>query len=99
MGMGAFVGVAAGSQQPPKFIHLAYTPAGRTRKRVAVIGKGITFDAGGPDLKTAESMLRMKDDMSGAAAGRGVMRAPPRLHAPAAGHGSTPATRKLPAGS
>src|SRR5207245_2683309 len=59
MGMGAFLGVAAGSEQPPKFIHLAYTPA-RPRRRVAVIGKGITFDAGGRDLKTAEGLLRMK---------------------------------------
>ena len=65
MGMGLFLGVAAGSEQPPKFIHLTYTPAGRSRKRVAVIGKGITFDSGGLDLKSAEGMLRMKDDMSG----------------------------------
>ena len=99
MGMGAFLGVAAGSQQPPKFIHLAYTPAGRARKRVAVIGKGITFDAGGLDLKTAESMLRMKDDMSGAAAVLGIMRALPQLQAPVEVHGIIAATENMPSGS
>ena len=46
LGMGAFLGVAAGSEQPPKFIHLTYRPSGRPTKRVAIIGKGITFDAG-----------------------------------------------------
>ena len=55
MGMGAFLGVAAGSEQPPKFIHLTYQPwtaaAGRKRKKVVLIGKGITFDSGGLDLK------------------------------------------------
>src|SRR5262249_19095720 len=46
MGMGAFVGVAQGSEEPPKFIHLTYTPSGRARRRIVVIGKGITFDSG-----------------------------------------------------
>src|SRR5258708_37270574 len=78
MGVGLFLGVAAGSGQPPKFIHLSYTPSGRRRRRVAVIGKGITFDSGGLDLKPAEGMLRMKDDMSGAAAGVAIMRALPQ---------------------
>ncbi|MGH7369019.1 MAG: leucyl aminopeptidase family protein, partial [Candidatus Rokuibacteriota bacterium] len=51
MGMGAYVGVAQGSDEPPKFIHLTYKPKGRARERVVVIGKGITFDSGGLDLK------------------------------------------------
>ena len=98
MGMGAFLGVAAGSEQPPRFIHLAYTPA-RPRKRVVVIGKGITFDAGGLDLKTADGMLRMKDDMSGAAAVLGVMRALPRLAPAVEVHGLIAATENMPSGS
>jgi leucyl aminopeptidase len=97
--MGAFLGVAAGSQQPPKFIHLTYRPAGRPRRRVAIIGKGITFDAGGLDLKTAEGMLRMKDDMSGAAAVLGLMRAVPRLRPPVEVHGLIAATENMPSGS
>jgi leucyl aminopeptidase len=100
LGMGAFLGVAAGSQQPPKFIHLAYAPAGgRRQRRVAIIGKGITFDSGGLDLKTADSMLRMKDDMSGAAAVLAIMRALPALKPPFEVHGLIAATENMPSGS
>jgi leucyl aminopeptidase len=99
MGMGAFLGVSAGSQQPPKFIHLTYTPAERPRRRVAIVGKGITFDAGGLDLKTADGMLRMKDDMSGAAAVLGIMRALPALKPRVEVHGLIAATENMPSGS
>jgi leucyl aminopeptidase len=99
MGMGLFLGVAAGSEQPPKFIHLSYTPSGRKRRRVAVIGKGITFDSGGLDLKSAEGMLRMKDDMSGAAAVLAIMRALPKLAPPVEVHGLIAATENMPSGS
>jgi leucyl aminopeptidase len=98
LGMGAFLGVAKGSEQPPKFIHLTYRPAGRPAKRVAIIGKGITFDAGGLDLKTAEGMLRMKDDMSGAAAVLGIMRALPALRPKVEVHGLIAATENMPSG-
>jgi leucyl aminopeptidase len=99
LGMGAFLGVAAGSEQPPKFIHLTYTPSGKRRRRVAVIGKGITFDSGGLDLKSAEGMLRMKDDMSGAAAVLAIMRALPRLKPAFEVHGLIAATENMPSGS
>ena len=99
LGMGAFLGVAAGSEQPPKFIHLAWTPAGRSRKRVAIIGKGVTFDSGGLDLKPPESMLRMKDDMSGAAAVLGIMRALPSLKPAVEVHGLIAATENMPGGA
>jgi leucyl aminopeptidase len=99
MGMGAFLGVAAGSEQPPKFIHLTYTPKGRSRRKVAVIGKGITFDSGGLDLKPAEGMLRMKDDMSGAAAVLGIMQALPALRPAVEVHGLIAATENMPSGS
>ena len=99
MGMGLFLGVAAGSEQPPKFIHLTYTPAGRSRKRVAVIGKGITFDSGGLDLKSAEGMLRMKNDMSGAAAVLGIMQALPALKPAVEVHGLIAATENMPSGA
>ncbi|MBM4439395.1 MAG: leucyl aminopeptidase [Candidatus Rokubacteria bacterium] len=99
LGMGAFLGVAQGSQEPPKFIHLTYTPSGRAAKRVAVIGKGITFDSGGLDLKSAEGMLRMKDDMSGAAAVLGIMKALPKLGAKVEVHGFIAATENMPSGT
>jgi leucyl aminopeptidase len=99
LGMGAFLGVAGGSEQPPKFIHLTWTPAGRSRKRVAIVGKGITFDSGGLDLKTPEGMLRMKDDMSGAAAVLGIMRALPALKPAVEVHGLIAAAENMPSGA
>lgn len=72
MGMGAFLAVARGSSEPPKFIHMKYVPQ-NPKKRIAIIGKGLCFDSGGLDLKPASSMLNMKDDMSGAATVLGIM--------------------------
>jgi leucyl aminopeptidase len=66
--MGMFLAVAQGSDQEPRFIHMVYKPAKKPTKRVALIGKGITFDSGGYSLKPSASMEDMKIDMSGAAA-------------------------------
>jgi leucyl aminopeptidase len=99
LGMGAYLGVAAGSEQPPQFIHLSYTPRGRAVRKVVVIGKGITFDSGGLDLKPADGMLRMKDDMSGGAAVLGIMQALPKLAPAIEVHGLIAATENMPSGS
>jgi leucyl aminopeptidase len=99
LAMGAYLGVAQGSHEPPKFIHLTYAPKGKPRRRVVVIGKGITFDSGGLDLKTADGMLRMKDDMSGAAAVLGIFHALPRLNLPIEVHGLIAATENMPSGT
>jgi len=72
MGMGAFIAVSKGSSQAPKFIHMKYTPTNPTKK-IAIVGKGITFDAGGLDIKPPASMLNMRDDMSGSACVLGIM--------------------------
>ncbi len=72
MGMGAFLAVGRGSSQEPKFIHMKYS-CENPKKKIALVGKGITFDSGGLDIKPASSMLTMKDDMSGAACVLGVM--------------------------
>jgi leucyl aminopeptidase len=98
MGMGAYIGVAQGSEEPPKFIHLTYAPK-RPRRKLVVIGKGITFDSGGLDLKTADGMLRMKGDMSGAAAVLGIFEALPRLGLPVEVHGLIAATENMPSGT
>jgi len=76
MGMGAFLGVSEASDEPPKFIHLTYTPAGGYEKKVAVVGKGLTFDSGGYNIKAgAGSMIEMmKFDMGGAGATLGAAR-------------------------
>jgi len=98
MGMGAFLGVAAGSEQPPKFIHLTYSPSGRARRKVAIVGKGVTFDSGGLDLKPADGMLRMKNDMAGAAAVLAVMRALPSLRPSVEVHAIVAATENMVSG-
>jgi len=75
LGMGAYLGVAQGSDLPPKFIHLTYTGAGEITRRLAIVGKGITFDSGGLSIKSAKGMELMKFDMGGAAATLGAARA------------------------
>jgi leucyl aminopeptidase len=76
LGMGAFLGVAKASDIPPKFIHLTYRPAGSPRKKLGIIGKGLTFDSGGLNIKGAGSGIEMmKTDMGGAAATLGAAKA------------------------
>ncbi len=66
--MGLLLAVGQGSIHPPAFIHLQYRPSKKSRRTIALVGKGITFDTGGLDLKPSASMITMKDDMGGAAA-------------------------------
>jgi leucyl aminopeptidase len=68
MGMGALLGVAKGSNQPPKLIILTYKGDEHSEKALGFLGKGITFDSGGISIKPSEGMEEMKDDMAGAAA-------------------------------
>jgi leucyl aminopeptidase len=76
LGMGAYLAVAQGSDLPPKFIHLTYRPSGPVTRRLALVGKGLTFDSGGYNLKTAGSQIEMmKYDMGGSGAVLGAMRA------------------------
>jgi leucyl aminopeptidase len=73
--MNGILAVSAGSSEPGAFIRMVYKPRGKARSRIAVVGKGITFDSGGLSLKPAKSMEWMKQDMSGAAAVLGLMKA------------------------
>jgi len=75
MGMGSLLGVAQGSVHPPRIVHMTFTPEGKTRRKVAIVGKGLTFDSGGISLKPPSKMDEMKFDMSGAAAVLGVFHA------------------------
>lgn len=76
LGMGAYLGVAQASDLPPKFIHLTYKPATAPRRKLAIIGKGLTFDSGGLNIKGAGSGIEtMKIDMGGAAATLGAAKA------------------------
>ena len=74
MNFNAFLAVGQGSAQEPKFIHLTYKSQ-NPKKKFALIGKGITFDSGGLDIKPASSMLTMKTDMTGCATVLGVIKA------------------------
>ncbi len=65
--MGLFLAVARGSENEPKFVHISYKPKGKPRSKIALVGKGVTFDTGGYDLKPGRHMLAMKCDMAGAA--------------------------------
>ena len=74
--MGAFWGVAQGSDEPPALIVLRYEPEGATKDvHLGLVGKGITFDTGGISIKPADGMEKMKYDMAGGATMIGVMRA------------------------
>jgi len=66
-GYGGISGVGQGSANPPRLLHISYTPP-KAKKKLAYVGKGITFDTGGYALKPAAGMEAMKSDMSGAAA-------------------------------
>ena len=74
MNFNAFLAVGQGSAKEPKFIHITYKPE-NAKKKIVLIGKGITFDSGGLDIKPASSMLTMKTDMSGCACVLGVIQA------------------------
>ncbi len=101
MGMGAFLGVARGSSQPPKFIHIKYAGSNQKliQRKIAIIGKGICFDSGGLDIKPPSSMLNMKDDMSGAAAVLGVMSVLKDLKPSCEVHGIIAACENMPGAS
>jgi leucyl aminopeptidase len=73
LGMEAFLGIARAVDAEPKFIVLEYTPDKMSKKeKLALVGKGITFDSGGINVKTGDGMIDMKCDMSGAAIVLGV---------------------------
>jgi leucyl aminopeptidase len=98
LGMGALLGVASGSVQPPKFIVIEYRKGGK-KPFVALVGKTITFDSGGISIKPSENMDKMKDDMSGGAAVLGAVRTAAALKLPLNIVGLLPATENMPSGS
>jgi leucyl aminopeptidase len=73
------VGRASLDAAPPRLVRIAYRPSKKAKKHIAIVGKGVTFDSGGLDIKTAEGMLDMKIDMSGAAAVFGTLIAVAKL--------------------
>lgn len=96
-GMGAYLSVARGSMEPPKFIVLKYD--GGKGAPVALIGKSITFDSGGISIKPSEGMEKMKYDMAGGAAVLGIVRVAAELRLAVNLVAVLPATENLPSGS
>lgn len=99
LGMGAVLGVARGSHEPPCFIILEYSGGDRKQPPIALVGKTITFDTGGISLKPSENMEQMKADMTGGAEVLAVVRATARLKLPVNLVGILPATENMPGGS
>lgn len=99
LGMGSLLGVAAGSDQPARFIILEHNPTGsEDQKPVVLCVKGITFDTGGISIKPGEGMWQMKDDMGGGAAVIGALRALALLGSPQRTVGLVPAVENMPSG-
>jgi len=99
MGMGALLGVAKGSSQPPKLITLAYKGDRDSEKAFGFLGKGITFDSGGISIKPSEGMEDMKGDMAGAAAVMTAVGAIAQLKPNINVTAIIPATENLPSGT
>ncbi len=98
LGMGAFLAVARGSEEPLRFIELRYNGAARDQAPVVLVGKGITFDTGGISIKPAAEMDEMKFDMCGAASVLGTFRALGELQPTINVVGLIPACENMPDG-
>jgi leucyl aminopeptidase len=92
--LGGLAGVARGSLQPPRLVRLGYRPASYQR-RIALVGKGVTFDAGGMSLKPTAQLVEMKADMAGAAAVLAAMSALSALDCRVAADGWLPLTENM----
>ena len=99
MGMGALLGVARGSSEPPKLITLSYKGAEHSEKALGFVGKGVTFDSGGISIKPSEGMGEMKEDMAGGAAVMAALSAIAQLKPEINVTAIVPATENLPSGT
>ena len=97
-GMGAFLGVAQGSKRPGRVIIMEYKGGAAKAKPIVLVGKAITFDSGGLDLKTPDGMNHMKTDMSGGAAVMATLLAAARMKLKRRLVGIIPAAENMPDG-
>ncbi|MFO7637964.1 MAG: leucyl aminopeptidase [bacterium] len=98
-GMNGILRVGAGSHEPPCLVHMVYSPVRKAKRRVVVVGKGVTFDSGGLNLKPGPSMDGMKQDMAGAAAVFGLFKLLGEVDVAVEVHGLTPLVENLPSGT
>ncbi len=99
LGMNAFLSVAGGSRQPPKLIVMEYRGGAREALPVVLVGKGITFDSGGINIKTSSEMEQMKFDMCGAASVFGAVHAAALMKLQLNVVGIIPAAENMPDGN
>ncbi len=97
MGMNAYLSVAKGSANPPRFIHITYKPKNPVKK-IALVGKGLTFDSGGLNIKPGDYMRWMKMDKAGACAVLGIFKALGELKPDVEVHGIIAAAENMPDG-
>lgn len=96
LGMGAYLSVGQASDLPSKFIHLTYKPEGTPRRKLAIVGKGVTFDSGGLNIKGSGSGIEtMKMDMGGAGATLGAAKAIAQLQPDVEVHFISAATENM----
>jgi leucyl aminopeptidase len=98
-GFGGITGVGQGSANPPRLVHLSYRGGGKGGPKVALVGKGITFDSGGLSLKPAAAMEEMKSDMGGAAAVIAATAAVAELRLPVDLDAWVPMAENMPSGA
>ncbi len=99
LGMGALLGVARGSAEPPVFLILEHNADRPRLDTVVLVGKGVTFDTGGISLKPADKMEEMKQDMAGSATVLAAVGAAARLKLPVHLVGLMPVTENMPSGT
>ena len=98
LGMGSFLGVTQGSEEPPKFIIMQHLKGKKDAKPVVLVGKGITFDTGGISLKPGSEMDEMKYDMCGAASVLGTFKTIAEMDLPLNVIGIIPTCENMPDG-
>jgi leucyl aminopeptidase len=97
--MNAILAVGEGSDNPPCLITMHYKPSGKAKRKIALVGKGVTYDSGGLSIKPTSGMLEMKADMAGGAAVIGIIKAAAMMKLPMELIGIVPAVENMIAGS
>lgn len=96
LGMGSLLSVSRGSSEPAYLIHLVYKPTKKAKRKICLVGKGLTFDSGGISIKPSARMDEMKYDMSGGAAVLGTFHALAGLNPEVEVHGLVPTSENMP---
>lgn len=97
--MNAILAVGQASANPPRLITLKYKPKKKTKRKIALVGKGVTYDTGGLSIKPTEGMLEMKADMAGSATVIGIIKAAALLQLPVELIGIIPAVENAVSGN